>query len=105
MPEALPILLSAQCRAARALIQWTPEQLADASSTDLQTLREFEARFRRPDDETLRRLRIALEAAGVTFIDENGPGGAGARLRFSRKEVRAVERWESEGGTPGEDDI
>jgi hypothetical protein len=38
------------------------------------------------------------------LIAENG-AGVGVRLKFSRKEVRAINRWEHEGGTPGEDDI
>ena len=56
------------------------------------------ARFRRPDPETLSRIRAALVEAGVDFIDENG-GGAGARLKLSRKDLRAISRWEGEGGT------
>lgn len=98
------VLLAAQCRAARALLQWSPEQLTQAAAVDSQTLREFEARFRRPDIATRQRLRIALEDAGVVFIDENG-GGGGARLKFNRKDVRAIGRWEGEGGSVGEDDI
>jgi hypothetical protein len=98
------VLLAAQCRAARALIEWTPEQLAQSAAVDSQTIREFEVRFRRPDVAARQRIRIALEEAGIVFIDENG-GGAGARLKFSRKEVRAIRRWESEGGAVGEDDI
>ena len=104
MPTEPTVLLAAQCRAARALIEWAPERLAQTAAVDLQTIREFEARFRRPDVAARQRIRIALEEAGVAFIDENG-GGAGARLKFSRKEVRAIGRWESEGGAVGEDDI
>jgi transcriptional regulator with XRE-family HTH domain len=91
------ILLAAQCRAARALAEWSLERLAQACSVDIQTLKEFEARFRRPDPETLGRIRGALTDAGVVFVDENG-GGAGARLKLSRKELRALSRWEGEGG-------
>jgi hypothetical protein len=40
----------------------------------------------------------------VVFIGENG-GGAGARLKFNRAEVWDVNRWEDEGGLPGEDDV
>ena len=97
-------LLAAQCRAARALIEWSAEQLAEASSVDLQTIVDFERRFRGPSEETRSLLRVALEQAGVVFIAENG-GGAGVRLKFNRKEVRAINRWEGEGGTTGEDDI
>jgi len=92
------ILLAAQCRAGRALVEWSLERLAQACSVDLQVLKEFEARFRRPDPETLSRIRAVLTDAGVAFVDENG-GGAGARLKLSRKELRALSRWEGEGGS------
>ncbi len=98
-----PVLLAAQCRAGRALVQWTVEKLAQECDVSEQTIKEFEARFRRPDDDALRRIRVILEGAGVIFIDENG-GGAGARLKLSRKEMRALSRWEGEGGTVLADD-
>jgi hypothetical protein len=86
------------------MIDWSAERLSQASSVDLQTLRNFEARFRRLDERTLRRLRITLEAAGVMFVPENGRG-AGVRFKFNTKEVRAIKRWEAEGGTAGDDAI
>lgn len=104
MPYSQNILTAAQCRAARAMIEWSAERLSQASSVDLQTLRSFEVRFRRPDEQTLRRLRITLEAAGVMFVPENGRG-AGVRFKFNTKEVRAIKRWEAEGGTAGDDAI
>ena len=104
MPYSQNILTAAQCRAARAMVEWSVERLSQASGVDLQTLRNFEARFRRPDERTLRRLRIALEAAGVMFVPENGRG-AGVRFKFNTKEVRAIKRWEAEGGTAGDDAI
>lgn len=97
-------LTAAQCRAGRALIEWSQPQLSQSAAIDVQTIADFEARVRRPDETTRRRLRAALEAAGVTFISENG-GGAGARLKFSREEVWEVNRWEDEGGKAGEDDV
>jgi transcriptional regulator with XRE-family HTH domain len=97
-------LTSAQCRAARALIEWSQAQLSQSASIDIQTVSDFEKRVRKPDETTRRRLRATLEAAGVVFIAENG-GGAGARLKFSREEVWEVNRWEDEGGVTGEDDI
>ncbi len=97
-------LTAAQCRAARALIEWSQAQLSQAASIDAQTIADFEKRFRSPDETTRRRLRAAFEAAGVVFIAENG-GGAGVRLKFSREEVWEVNRWEDEGGVAGEDDI
>jgi hypothetical protein len=98
MSIAPTILLAAQCRAGRALIEWSPERLAKACSVELQAIKEFEARFRRPDPGVLGRIRTVLVEAGVDFIDENG-GGAGARLKLSRKDLRAISRWEGEGGT------
>jgi transcriptional regulator with XRE-family HTH domain len=97
-------LTASQCRAGRALIDWTQAQLSQSASIDIQTIADFEKRFRSADETTRRRLRAALEAAGVVFIAENG-GGAGARLKFSREEVWEVNRWEAEGGKSGEDDI
>jgi hypothetical protein len=97
-------LTAAQCRAARALIDWSQAQLSQSASIDVNTIADFEKRFRAADETTRRRLRATLEAAGVVFVSENG-GGAGVRLKFSREEVWEVNRWETEGGKPGEDDI
>jgi hypothetical protein len=97
-------LTAAQCRAGRALVEWSQQQLSQAASIDLQTVADFEQRLRAADETTRRRLRATLEAAGVVFVAENG-GGAGARLKFSREEVWQVNRWEGEGGVAAEDDI
>ena len=104
MMTAPTALTAAQCRAGRALIEWSQQQLSQSAAIDIQTIADFEKRFRSVDETTRRRLRATLEAAGVVFIAENG-GGAGARLKFNRQEVWEVNRWESEGGVTGEDDI
>jgi len=105
LPTPAPTALTAaQCRAARALIEWSQAQLSQSASIDVNTIADFEKRQRSPDETTRRRLRATLEAAGVVFISENG-GGAGVRLKFSREEVWEVNRWEQEGGKAGEDDI
>ncbi|WP_279594555.1 MULTISPECIES: multiprotein-bridging factor 1 family protein [unclassified Methylobacterium] len=70
----------AQCRAARALLNWTREQLAEQSRVSKMTLADFETAKRRPYDRTLTDIRSALEGAGIEFIPENG-GGAGIRFR------------------------
>ncbi|MER8860595.1 helix-turn-helix domain-containing protein [Mesorhizobium sp. M0757] len=69
----------AQCRAARALVGWSQEQLAAASKVAKTTIANFEAGKRTPYDRTLVDLQAALEAAGVELIPQNG-GGAGVRL-------------------------
>ncbi|MBR1153705.1 transcriptional regulator [Bradyrhizobium sp. JYMT SZCCT0428] len=80
-------MISAQIRAARALVRWRAQDLARESSVGVATIRRAEL----TDGETSMTaandlaVRRALEAAGVEFIDENG-GGPGVRLRKSGKE-------------------
>ena len=74
----------AQCRAARALLGWSQDDLSDASKVAKGTVAQFEAGKRTPYDRTLADIRAALEAAGVEFIEEGGvspAGGAGVRLK------------------------
>ncbi len=75
-------LTSAQIRAARALIRWSAEQLAEHTVVGVTTIRRAEltaseTKLTRVNDQAIRRV---LEAAGVEFIDENG-GGPGVRLK------------------------
>ena len=71
---------SSQCRAARGLLAWSQQNLADAAGVGIVTVHQFEAGISEPRRATLQVIRNAFEAAGVEFIDENG-GGAGVRLR------------------------
>jgi transcriptional regulator with XRE-family HTH domain len=82
-------LTSGQIRAARALLRWTAEDLAEKAALGLATVRRAElaadaTSMTAANDLAVRR---ALEAAGVEFIDDNG-GGPGVRLqkrqRFKR---------------------
>jgi len=77
--SAKTVILSAQCRAARALLGWSQAELAGHARVAAKTIVDFEGEKRRPHDRTLVDLRRTLQEAGVEFIDENG-GGAGARL-------------------------
>ena len=79
-------LTSGQIRAARAFLRWRAEDLAQASSVGVATIRraelaDSETSMTMPNDLALRR---ALEAAGIEFIDDNG-GGPGVRLRKSKR--------------------
>lgn len=69
-----------QCRAARAALNLSQTELAQAASVGRSTVSDFEVASRRPIPASLAGLRNALEAAGVVFIDANG-GGPGLRLR------------------------
>ena len=73
------------CRAGRGLIGWSQEQLAQAASVGLSTVRNYEAGRSTPVANNLTAIQSALEAAGVIFIAENG-GGAGVRLRKNTAE-------------------
>jgi transcriptional regulator with XRE-family HTH domain len=74
------VLLAAQSRAARALLGWSRERLAEAADVALRTVVDFEREARRPHEQTLSRLRAALETAGVAFVAEDHAAGAGVRF-------------------------
>jgi transcriptional regulator with XRE-family HTH domain len=71
-----------QIRAARALIGWSAQDLANASSVGVATIRRAELKDRETGmtAPNIAAIRAALEAAGVLFIDENGEG-PGVRLK------------------------
>lgn len=73
-----------QCRAARALLDWTQRDLASRAKLTPLTIREFERGKSRLKDSTAQLLRMVFETAGVAFIDQNG-GGPGVRLAVSRE--------------------
>ncbi len=74
------MITAAQCRAARALLDWSQQHLAEAAKIGNATIRNFEGGKSEPQSATLDVLKRALETAGVEFIPENG-GGPGVRLR------------------------
>ncbi|MFI0845551.1 helix-turn-helix domain-containing protein [Mesorhizobium sp. IMUNJ 23232] len=85
------------------MVKWSVRDLAEASAVHRNTISAFETDQTAPNNSTLAVLRGALEAAGVVFIDENS-GGAGVRLKFNRRDVKAIDVLENEGGPVGEDD-
>ena len=74
-------LTSEQCRAARALLDWTQADLADAVGVAPDTIARFEGGIRLPHASNRASLREALEAAGVEFLPETKTKGVGVRLR------------------------
>jgi transcriptional regulator with XRE-family HTH domain len=70
----------AQCRAGRALLDMTQTQLASLAGIGLSTVVDFEKERRQVSMAAIEAIQMALNRAGVEFIDENG-GGPGVRLR------------------------
>jgi transcriptional regulator with XRE-family HTH domain len=74
----------AQLRAARALLDWSRQDLADRSSTARETVQAFEARGSNPKRSTMLAWERALRKAGIVFIDGDDTQGPGVRLRDPR---------------------
>jgi transcriptional regulator with XRE-family HTH domain len=75
------VLTPATLRAARALVGWSREDLAKASRTSDETIKNFEFRGTDPRLGTVQKWRRVLEASGVTFLDEDDLYGAGVRWK------------------------
>ena len=72
-----------QVRTARALLNWSLDQLAEVSGVHRNTISNFETGKYGGDPEKLAAIKRGLESFGVIFIDENGEG-SGVRLRRFR---------------------
>jgi DNA-binding XRE family transcriptional regulator len=85
--EGVILVTTRQIKAARALLAWSQADLADRSGISEPTVARLEAADGELGgrEDTTQKLRAAIEAAGVEFIDENG-GGPGVRLRKPGKE-------------------
>ena len=77
MPQ---FLTPAQCRAARGLIDWTQEDLAEAAGVSRSTVRDFEKGRHDLNRISAAQIRAAFEAAGVMLIQADALG-PGVRLR------------------------
>jgi len=75
-----------QVRAARGLLRWSQNALAEASLVSVPTIKRLEAQagVLGGQRRTARAIVTALEAAGIEFIPENG-GGPGVRLKAKRQ--------------------
>jgi transcriptional regulator with XRE-family HTH domain len=68
--------LPEQCRAARGLLNWTQEKLAEAAFVSRSTVRNFESGRHELSRGSEKLIVIALEGAGVRIlsVDQDGPG-------------------------------
>jgi DNA-binding transcriptional regulator YiaG len=72
-----------QSRAARAWLDWSQDALAAKASVSLSTVRDFEKGRRVPIANNLTAMRVALETAGIEFVDGASPG-----ITFSKRKKR-----------------
>ena len=88
------MITPAQSRAARGLLAWSQQDLANEAGVGVVTVHQLEAGTSQPRRATLDVIRRAFERGGVEFIDENG-GGSGVRLR-KRQGAKASRKhaWE-----------
>jgi transcriptional regulator with XRE-family HTH domain len=77
-----------QCRAARGLLDWSQQDLANQAGIGIVTVRQIEAGLTEPRRSTLVVVRQAFEQGGIDFIDENG-GGPGVRLRKRQRHKKS----------------
>lgn len=85
------MITSRQVRAARALLGWTQETLADKALVALTALKRFESESGlQVREDTRDRVRAALEASGIMFlVSERGEGVMLVRNQEAgRKSVR-----------------
>jgi transcriptional regulator with XRE-family HTH domain len=80
----LSMLSSEQCRAARALLDWTQEELAERAGISRSTVRGFENGQHEPHRASAAMIRAALEQAGVVLINADDQG-EGVRFQSPRR--------------------
>ena len=74
-----------QIKAARALLDWNQEELAEAASLSKPSLANYERGIGNPRLETLNSIRTALEEAGIEFMDS-----VGVRLKQDSLQVKVL---------------
>lgn len=71
-----------QIRAARALLGWSQQDLADHAIVSVNALRRLEGEQVDPRMSTVAAVKSALENAGIDFLPADGRQGEGVRLRL-----------------------
>lgn len=69
-----------QIRAARALLDWTQQYLANKASVSISVVKRMEAEGHDPRVSTADAIQGALEKGGVEFLPEQNGKGVGVRM-------------------------
>jgi transcriptional regulator with XRE-family HTH domain len=77
------MIIPLQIRAARILVRFSQQDLADRADVSLGTIKRIEAAGIEVAGtaQTMVRIQRALEDAGIVFIDQDEKNGPGVRLR------------------------
>jgi len=84
------MLTPAQCRAARAFLNWTLVDLAAASGLSRASLNSFEGGHGNAKADTIAAIQKALETAGIEFTEEPGVRLKGQKLEVWRLQGKDV---------------
>jgi transcriptional regulator with XRE-family HTH domain len=73
---------SAQVRAARALLNWRQNDIAEASGIGIATIQRIEKgdNAAKSNHSTLSLLRQTFERHGIQFLEADSSGGSGVRI-------------------------
>lgn len=71
-PKGMPMISIEQVKAARALLDWSQDDLAKAAGLSKPSINTLERRLANPKADTMRAIQRALEEAGVEFIEDTG---------------------------------
>ncbi len=86
------LISPAQCRAARALLDWTQVQLAEQAGVVRMTVTMFEAGGT-VRSSTRRRIQAAVEHAGVSLLWPDEESGDGAVMAAERPAPRSLRSY------------
>ena len=79
--EAEVLIRASQIQAARSLLGWTQQQLADKALVSLNAVARLEQEKGDARVSTVLRIKRALEGAGIRFLFATDTEGIGVRLK------------------------
>ena len=72
-------------RAARALLNWSQDDLAAAAEVALMMIKNYKRRLSDPRLSSMTKLKQTLEDAGVEFVDATEVSGPGVRWAYPER--------------------